>query len=104
MKHKKPYDKSVYRSLVLISQFSINMLVPICMLTVLGVFLDRRLGTSYITIILFFVGAVAGAQGVYRLAKNTYNEEEQQDKAADTQTNQQQTVSKPKKTSGWKQE
>lgn len=69
MKKKAPYDKSVYRSFVLVMQFGLNMLVPICMLTALGVYLDRRLGTSFLTIVLFLVGAVAGAQNCYRMAK-----------------------------------
>ena len=69
------YDKSVYRSLVLISQFGINMLVPICMMCVLGIWLDDRFGTSFWTILLFFVGAIAGGQNVYRMAKKVYEAE-----------------------------
>lgn len=71
-KPKKGYNKSVYRAFVLIMQFGINMLVPICMLSALGSFLDKKLGTSFIMILLFFVGAIAGAQNVYRMAKHVY--------------------------------
>lgn len=70
---KKPYDKSVYHALALVLQFGINMLVPVCMLTAFGIFLDKKLGTSFLMIILFFVGAVAGAQNVYRMAKRVYD-------------------------------
>jgi F0F1-type ATP synthase assembly protein I len=73
MKRKNSYDKSVYRSLALISQFSINMLVPICLMTALGIFLDKKLETSYWVVVLFFVGAIAGGQNVYRMAKNIYS-------------------------------
>lgn len=73
-KDKKPYGKSVYRSFVMVMQFGINMLVPICLMSALGVFLDRKLGTSYIMVILFFVGAVAGAQNIYRMAKKIFDE------------------------------
>ncbi|MBR1854698.1 MAG: AtpZ/AtpI family protein [Lachnospiraceae bacterium] len=69
---KRKYDKSVYRSLALITQFGINMLVPIGMLTAFGIWLDGKLGTSYWTVLLFFVGAVAGGQNVYRMAKAVY--------------------------------
>ncbi|MBR1703001.1 MAG: AtpZ/AtpI family protein [Lachnospiraceae bacterium] len=69
---KKKYDKSVYRSLALITQFGINMLVPIGMLTALGIWLDGKFDTSYWTVLLFFVGAVAGGQNVYRMAKAVY--------------------------------
>lgn len=72
MKHKKVYDKSVYRSLALVMQFGINMVVPIAMMTALGIWLDGKFGTSYIVIILFFVGAAAGGQNVYRMAKKIY--------------------------------
>lgn len=73
-KDKKPYGKSVYRSFVMVMQFGINMLVPICLMSALGVFLDRKFGTSYIMVILFFVGAVAGAQNIYRMAKKIFDE------------------------------
>lgn len=73
MKRKKGYDKSVYRSFVLVMQFGINMLVPICMMTALGIFLDQKLGTSFWVIILFLLGAVAGGQNIYRMAKKVYD-------------------------------
>lgn len=72
MKRKKKYDKSVYKSFALISQFGINMLVPIGLLTWLGIFLDNKMGTSYWMIILFFVGAIAGGRNVYQMSKNIY--------------------------------
>jgi len=74
-KQNSKYDKSVYQSLVLISQFGINMLVPIGMMSALGIWLDDRYGTSFWTIILFFAGAVAGGQNVYRMAKKVYEKE-----------------------------
>lgn len=69
---KKHYDKSVYRSFALITQCGINMLVPICMMTVLGIYLDKKLETSFFMIVLFFVGAIAGGQNVYKIAKGLY--------------------------------
>lgn len=73
---KNRYDRSVYRSFVLVMQFGINMLVPICMMSALGIFLDRQFGTSYIMVILFFVGAIAGGQNVYRMAKRIYEDDD----------------------------
>ena len=67
---KKAKDrKQTVRLLTMISQFGINMLVPIAMCFFIGMYLDRRLGTSYITIILFFVGALAGFRNIYMFAK-----------------------------------
>ncbi len=67
------YDKGVYRSLTQIMQFGINMLVPIILCTFLGIFLDRLLGTSFIVIILFFLGAIAGGRNVYIFARQIFN-------------------------------
>lgn len=69
---KKPYDKNVYRSFTLVMQFGLNMLVPICMLTAVGIFMDKRFHTSFWTILLFFIGAVAGGQNSYRMAKKFF--------------------------------
>ena len=76
---KKRYDKSVYRSFAMVLQFGINMLVPICMMTALGIFLDEKLGTSFLMIILFIVGAIAGGQNVYRMAKRVYDTPKQEE-------------------------
>jgi F0F1-type ATP synthase assembly protein I len=72
-KNKKSYEKSVYRSFVMIIQFGINMLVPICMMSALGIFLDKKLGTSFIMVIFFFIGAIAGGQNIYRMAKKIFD-------------------------------
>ncbi len=69
MRRKVSYDKKVYRTLALITQFGIDMLVPVGALSWLGYMLDRRFGTSFLMILLFFVGAAAGAQNVYRTVK-----------------------------------
>jgi len=63
------HDGSVMQTLTLISQFGINMLVPIFLCSFAGIWLDKRLGTDFIMIILFFVGAIAGGYNIYRLSK-----------------------------------
>lgn len=62
------FGRSVYQSLAMISQFGINMIVPVLACSLLGHFLDEKLGTSYLVIILFFVGAAAGFRNIYRFA------------------------------------
>ncbi|MBR6478141.1 MAG: AtpZ/AtpI family protein [Lachnospiraceae bacterium] len=76
MKHDKPYDRSVFKALTMITQFGINMLVPIGMMTALGIWLDRRFETGWITVVLFFVGAIAGGQNVWRMAKRIFADHE----------------------------
>ena len=73
MKKDKPYDRTVYQSLTMILQFGINMVVPIAMMTALGIWLDRKFEKGYFTMILFVVGAIAGGQNIYRMAKSIYS-------------------------------
>ncbi len=76
---KKKWDKNVYRSLALISQFGINMLVPICLCSAAGMYIDRTFGTSFWMVILFFVGALAGARNIYIMARRIYGSKEEDD-------------------------
>lgn len=76
---KRHYNRSVYRSFVLVLQFGINMLVPICIMSAVGIFLDKKLGTSYLMVLFFFIGAIAGGQNVYRMAKQIYQSEDKSD-------------------------
>ncbi len=67
---KKAKDRrETIRLLTMISQFGIHMLVPIAICFYAGYRLDRHFGTSYLTIILFFVGALAGFRNVFMIAK-----------------------------------
>ncbi|HBA51166.1 MAG TPA: F0F1-ATPase subunit, partial [Lachnospiraceae bacterium] len=66
MKKDKGDNRIVYQSLVMVTQFGLNMLVPICAMSAAGVWLDRKLDTSFLTILFFVAGAVAGGQNVYR--------------------------------------
>ena len=76
MKQRKGDERIVFQSLAMITQFGLNMIVPICMMSALGVWLDGKLGTSWLTILFFVLGAVAGAQNVYRIAKRMYSAED----------------------------
>ena len=71
-------QKNVFRSLTLITQFGIYMIVPILLCTFLGIFLDRLLSTSFLVIVLFFVGALAGFTNIFRLAKRIYSRSDQE--------------------------
>ena len=69
---RRGYDRKVFQSLVLITEFGIHMIVPIFLCTFLGIWIDRKAGTSYVVIILFFIGALAGFTNIYKLAKKIY--------------------------------
>ncbi len=66
-----------FRILSYVTQFSINMLVPIFLCSFIGYYIDKKLGTNVFFIILFFVGAIAGARNIYILARKEYTDEGQ---------------------------
>ena len=59
----------IVRSLSMVSQFTIHLLVPIGMCSYLGYLLDEKLDTSFLFILFFFVGALAGGRNIYLLAQ-----------------------------------
>lgn len=69
---KHPYNRTVFQSLALITQFTITMLVPIVLMFAAGCWLDGRLGTSFFTVVFFFIGALAGFGNVFKLARQVY--------------------------------
>lgn len=73
MKNKK----SVMQSLIFVTQFGISMIVPILLCTFIGVYLGKRFDKPIITVPLFMIGAIAGFQNVYRLAKKTYEDKDE---------------------------
>ena len=76
---QQKYKGSVYQSFTLIMQFGLNMIVPIVICTFLGIFIDRKLNTSFWVIILFFVGALAGGRNIYLMAKGVYSDGKEHD-------------------------
>lgn len=76
MKQRKNDERKVYQSFAMVMQFGLNMIVPICMMSALGVWLDKRFGTSWITILFFVIGAVAGGQNVYRMTMRMFGADE----------------------------
>lgn len=68
-KKKSDDSKMIWEALVMVLQFGISMIVPILLCTLLGVWLGEKTGVSWLAIPLFFVGAVAGGQNVYRMAR-----------------------------------
>ena len=69
--------KSVYRTLALVTQFGITMLVPILLCTLVGVYLGEKFSIPFLAVPLFVVGALAGFRNVYVLAKKTYEKEDE---------------------------
>lgn len=59
----------VFRKIAFLTQFGLTMLIPTCLLFFLGYWLDKKFGTSFWAITLFFIGALAGGTGVWKLVK-----------------------------------
>lgn len=68
------YNKNVHKSLMMITQFSVNMLVPIAICSLLGYAIDKSLGTKFVFIIMFFIGAIAGFRNIYILSKGIFDD------------------------------
>lgn len=66
------YNKNVYHALMMVSQFGINMLVPIFLCSFIGIVIDKKCGTDIWVVIFFFAGAAAGFGNVMRFAKKIY--------------------------------
>lgn len=73
------YKKNVYHALTMITQFGINMLVPIFLCSFAGIYIDKKLGTTFWMVLLFFVGALAGFRNVYVFAKKIYSIKSEKD-------------------------
>ena len=69
--------KNVRKSLVMITQFSLNMIVPIAMCSFVGYLIDKAISTNFCVIILFFVGAIAGFRNIYIMSKEIYDDDSQ---------------------------
>ena len=69
------YKKSVYKSLAMISQVGIAMLVPIFLCCMLGLFLRNKFGIPAF-LPLFFIGALAGMRNVYVMLSAIFKEDD----------------------------
>lgn len=69
-------NRNVFKSLAMITQFSINMIVPIFICSLIGYYLDKWIGTNFIVIILFFLGAAAGFRNIYIMSREIYSDDD----------------------------
>ncbi|MCL2719608.1 MAG: AtpZ/AtpI family protein [Lachnospiraceae bacterium] len=62
-------DKGVSQAIALAGQFGFTILVPAFLCFWVGYRLDNWLGTNFLVIIFFFIGALAGIMNIFILAK-----------------------------------
>lgn len=73
------YKRNVYQSIAMVMQFGINMIVPILMCTLLGVYIGKKFHIQVIVVPLFIMGALAGFRNIYRMAKKIFEQESDRD-------------------------
>jgi ATP synthase protein I len=65
--------KEIVRSLMLVSHLGVTVMVPIFLCVIIGIFIDKRFGTSTL-IWLLFLGIAAGMRNAYILIKGVLDE------------------------------
>lgn len=66
---KKVKKSEIVESFSMVLQFGINMLVPIGLCVALGVWIGDKYDMDWVVIPLFFVGALAGYNSIFRMTK-----------------------------------
>lgn len=72
-------DRHVWDALVMVLQFGINMIVPIVLCVALGVWIGNKTGLTWIVIPLFFMGALAGFNNIYKMSKKFLDQKRKRD-------------------------
>lgn len=70
--------RSVFQAFAMVIQFGLNMIVPIVMCTLLGVWLGEKFHMPMITIPLFLMGALAGFRNIFIMAKKIYQDDKKE--------------------------
>jgi hypothetical protein len=65
----KKNNRQVMNAVVLVFQFGINMIVPIFLCSMVGIWIGERTGISWLMIPFFFVGALAGGTNIYKMIR-----------------------------------
>ena len=63
------------QAIVMITQLSINMLVPVFMCLFIGIWLDKRLGTGWLTLVFLILGIMASIHHVKAIVEGRKREE-----------------------------
>jgi F0F1-type ATP synthase assembly protein I len=72
-------NKSVYQAIGLVGHFGFMILVPVVLCFAAGLYLDRWLGTKFIVIIFFFIGALTGARNIFAIVKKMYSDKDERE-------------------------
>jgi len=76
----KKDNRQVMNALVLVFQFGINMVVPIFLCCMVGIWIGNKTGISWMMIPFFFIGALAGVNNIYKMARKLIDKDSKDDK------------------------
>ena len=71
-RNKQKERKEMVENYSFVTQFGLNMIVPIFGCTLLGGYLDDRLSTNFWSLVGFFLGAAAGYTSIYKMVKKRF--------------------------------
>lgn len=71
---KKGENRVIIDALIMVLQFGINMIVPILMCTLAGAWIGQKTGITWLAVPTFFIGAFAGFNNVYKMARRLIQE------------------------------
>lgn len=66
----------VFHAFAMVMQFGLNMLVPIVICTLSGVWLGEKFNIPFIAVPLFMAGALAGFRNIYIMAKKIWQDDD----------------------------
>lgn len=97
------HQKSVFRSLAMVTQLGLSVMTPVFLCVFAGYYIDTHYGTR-LMLPLLILGVLSGGRCGYVMAKNTFHVNEKQEAAEDAeraaekakQRPQYQEVSRPK--------
>ncbi len=68
--------RNVFQAFTMVMQFGINMIVPIVLCTLFGVWIGEKFHMPVITVPLFLMGALAGFRNIFIMAKKIYQDDQ----------------------------
>ena len=68
-------SRELRQAMTMFVGISINMIVPIVLMTLIGIFFGKKFDIKWLPVPLFFVGALAGGNNVYKEFKKFFKDE-----------------------------
>lgn len=72
----KDEKRAIINALTMVFEFGIQMIVPILLCTLFGVWLGRKVDVNWLAVPFFFVGALAGYTRIYKMIKHFIAQED----------------------------